>query len=84
MHTGGISDDLSSDEDAEAVAQRILLRRSVEGASSDNSYEDKNRNPLISPNQPVSQVDLVGYLGLQKVHCYWHLTYVSSFLLMTG
>ncbi|XP_059573256.1 protein PHTF1 isoform X1 [Alligator mississippiensis] len=60
MHTGGISDDLSSDEDAEAVAQRILLRRSIEGASSDNSYEDKNRNPLISPNQPVSQVKQAG------------------------
>ncbi|XP_025047739.1 putative homeodomain transcription factor 1 isoform X4 [Alligator sinensis] len=60
MHTGGISDELSSDEDAEAVAQRILLRRSVEGASSDNSYEDKNRNPLISPNQPVSQVKQAG------------------------
>uniref|UniRef100_A0A7M4FBX5 Putative homeodomain transcription factor 1 n=1 Tax=Crocodylus porosus TaxID=8502 RepID=A0A7M4FBX5_CROPO len=55
IHTGGISDELSSDEDAEAVAQRILLRRSVEGASSDNSYEDKNRSPLISPNQPVKQ-----------------------------
>ncbi|XP_019369637.1 PREDICTED: putative homeodomain transcription factor 1 isoform X2 [Gavialis gangeticus] len=60
MHTGGISDELSSDEDAEAVAQRILLRRSVEGASSDNSYEDKNRNPLISPNQPVFQVKQAG------------------------
>ncbi|XP_019402356.1 PREDICTED: putative homeodomain transcription factor 1 isoform X2 [Crocodylus porosus] len=60
IHTGGISDELSSDEDAEAVAQRILLRRSVEGASSDNSYEDKNRSPLISPNQPVFQVKQAG------------------------
>ncbi|KAH1170785.1 hypothetical protein KIL84_006403 [Mauremys mutica] len=56
-HTGGISDELSSEEDAEAMAQRILLRRSVEGASSDNSYEDKNRKPLTSSNQSVSQVN---------------------------
>ncbi|KAM9147744.1 protein PHTF1 [Pangshura tecta] len=55
-HTGGISDELSSEEDAEAMAQRILLRRSIEGASSDNSYEDKNRRPLTSSNQSVSQV----------------------------
>uniref|UniRef100_A0A8C4VNX6 Putative homeodomain transcription factor 1 n=1 Tax=Gopherus evgoodei TaxID=1825980 RepID=A0A8C4VNX6_9SAUR len=54
-HTGGISDELSSEEDAEAMAQRILLRRSVEGASSDNSYEDKNRRPLTSSNQSVIQ-----------------------------
>ncbi|KAM7170015.1 protein PHTF1 isoform 2-T4 [Macrochelys suwanniensis] len=54
--TGGISDELSSEEDAEAMAQRILLRRSVEGASSDNSYEDKNRRPLTTSNQSVSQV----------------------------
>ncbi|XP_067414882.1 protein PHTF1 isoform X3 [Emydura macquarii macquarii] len=52
---GGISDELSSEEDAEAMAQRILLRRSVEGASSDNSYEEKNRKPLISSNQSASQ-----------------------------
>ncbi|CAM5118958.1 unnamed protein product [Natator depressus] len=56
-HTGGISDELSSEEDAEAMAQRILLRRSVEGASSDNSYEDKNRKPLTTSNQSVSQVN---------------------------
>ncbi|XP_038235408.1 protein PHTF1 isoform X1 [Dermochelys coriacea] len=55
--TGGISDELSSEEDAEAMAQRILLRRSVEGASSDNSYEDKNRKPLTTSNQSVSQVN---------------------------
>ncbi|XP_077695176.1 protein PHTF1 isoform X2 [Eretmochelys imbricata] len=54
-HTGGVSDELSSEEDAEAMAQRILLRRSVEGASSDNSYEDKNRKPLTTSNQSVSQ-----------------------------
>nr|XP_042708582.1 protein PHTF1 isoform X1 [Chrysemys picta bellii]XP_042708583.1 protein PHTF1 isoform X1 [Chrysemys picta bellii]XP_042708584.1 protein PHTF1 isoform X1 [Chrysemys picta bellii] len=56
-HMGGISDELSSEEDAEAMAQRILLRRSVEGASSDNSYEDKNRRPLTTSNQSVSQVN---------------------------
>ncbi|XP_027515786.1 putative homeodomain transcription factor 1 isoform X4 [Corapipo altera] len=48
----GISDELSSEED---VAQRVLLRRSMEGASSDNSYEEKKR-PLPSLNQAVSQV----------------------------
>nr|XP_030111678.1 protein PHTF1 isoform X3 [Taeniopygia guttata] len=51
----GASDELSSEEDAEAVAQRILLRPSMEGASSDNSYEEKKR-PLVSLNQAVSQV----------------------------
>nr|XP_048682963.1 protein PHTF1 isoform X3 [Caretta caretta] len=56
-HTGGVSDELSSEEDAEAMAQRILLRRSVEGASSDNSYEDKNRKPLTTSNQSVSEVN---------------------------
>ncbi|XP_009460705.1 PREDICTED: putative homeodomain transcription factor 1 isoform X2 [Nipponia nippon] len=52
---GGVSDELSSEEDAEAMAQRILLRQNVEGASSDNSYEEKKR-PLLSLNQAVSQV----------------------------
>ncbi|KAM6370145.1 protein PHTF1-like isoform 1-T1 [Pluvialis apricaria] len=52
---GGVSDELSSEEDAEAMAQRILLRQNVEGASSDNSYEEKKR-PLVSLNQAVSQV----------------------------
>ncbi|XP_032566286.1 putative homeodomain transcription factor 1 isoform X7 [Chiroxiphia lanceolata] len=52
----GISDELSSEEDAEAVAQRVLLRRSMEGASSDNSYEEKKKRPLPSLNQAVSQV----------------------------
>ncbi|XP_074833996.1 protein PHTF1 isoform X2 [Carettochelys insculpta] len=52
----GLSDDLSSEEDAEAMAQRILLRRSVEGASSDNSYEDGHKRPLNTSNQSVSQV----------------------------
>uniref|UniRef100_A0A8C2YEZ6 Putative homeodomain transcription factor 1 n=1 Tax=Coturnix japonica TaxID=93934 RepID=A0A8C2YEZ6_COTJA len=39
----GASDELSSEEDAEAVAERILLRQHVEGASSDNSYEEKKK-----------------------------------------
>ncbi|KAF2976106.1 hypothetical protein EK904_014677 [Melospiza melodia maxima] len=55
----GVSDELSSEEDAEdaeAAAQRLLLRPSMEGASSDNSYEEKRRRPLVSLNQAVSQV----------------------------
>ncbi|KAM6333242.1 protein PHTF1-like isoform 12-T15 [Alca torda] len=38
------------------MAQRILLRQNVEGASSDNSYEEKRKRPLVSLNQAVSQV----------------------------
>ncbi|XP_014728249.1 PREDICTED: putative homeodomain transcription factor 1 [Sturnus vulgaris] len=52
----GVSDELSSEEDAEATAQRILLHHSMEGASSDNSYEEKRKRPLVSLNQAVSQV----------------------------
>ncbi|XP_063481846.1 protein PHTF1 isoform X3 [Symphalangus syndactylus] len=44
----GVSDDLSSEEDGEARTQMILLRRSVEGASSDNGCEVKNRKPILS------------------------------------
>ncbi|XP_012500038.1 PREDICTED: putative homeodomain transcription factor 1 [Propithecus coquereli] len=48
-HLGnGISDDLSSEEDGEARTQMILLRRSVEGASSDNGCEVKNRKSILS------------------------------------
>ncbi|XP_040608054.1 protein PHTF1 isoform X6 [Mesocricetus auratus] len=48
-HLGnGISDDLSSEEDGEARTQMILLRRSVEGASSDNGCEVKNRKSVLS------------------------------------
>uniref|UniRef100_A0A8C3V8X6 Putative homeodomain transcription factor 1 n=1 Tax=Catharus ustulatus TaxID=91951 RepID=A0A8C3V8X6_CATUS len=43
----GVSDELSSEEDAEATAQRILLHHSMEGASSDNSYEEKRKRPLV-------------------------------------
>ncbi|XP_071073293.1 protein PHTF1 isoform X5 [Dasypus novemcinctus] len=44
----GVSDDLSSEEDGEARTQVILLRRSVEGASSDNGCEVKNRKSALS------------------------------------
>ncbi|XP_052586240.1 protein PHTF1 isoform X2 [Peromyscus californicus insignis] len=44
----GISDDLSSEEDGEARTQMILLRRSVEGASSDNGCEVKTRKSILS------------------------------------
>ncbi|KFU84424.1 Putative homeodomain transcription factor 1, partial [Chaetura pelagica] len=53
---GAVSEELSSEEDTEAMAQRVLLRQNVEGASSDNSYEEKRRRPLVSLNQAVSQV----------------------------
>ncbi|POI27906.1 hypothetical protein CIB84_008344 [Bambusicola thoracicus] len=52
----GVSDELSSEEDAEAVAERLLLRQHVEGASSDNSYEEKKKQHPVSLNQAVSQV----------------------------
>uniref|UniRef100_A0A8C7A4H1 Putative homeodomain transcription factor 1 n=1 Tax=Nothoprocta perdicaria TaxID=30464 RepID=A0A8C7A4H1_NOTPE len=51
ISNGGISDELSSEEDAEAMAQRSLLRQSVDGASSDNSYEDNKKRPVVSLNQ---------------------------------
>ncbi|XP_065750809.1 protein PHTF1 isoform X4 [Phocoena phocoena] len=44
----GISDDLSSEDDGEARTQMMTLRRSVEGASSDNGYEVKNRKSILS------------------------------------
>ncbi|KAK2526528.1 Phtf1 [Columba guinea] len=56
---GAISDELSSEEDAEVTAQRILLRQNVEGASSDNSYEEKKKRPLVSLNYAVPQVKQV-------------------------
>ncbi|XP_066192042.1 protein PHTF1 isoform X3 [Sylvia atricapilla] len=51
----GVSDELSSEEDTGVMAQRILLHHSMEGASSDNSYEEKRKRPLVSLNQAVSQ-----------------------------
>ncbi|KAM8795942.1 protein PHTF1 [Eudromia elegans] len=53
---GGVSDELSSEEDAEAMARRSVLRQSVDGVSSDNSYEDNKKRPVVSLNQAVSQV----------------------------
>ncbi|NXY85217.1 PHTF1 factor, partial [Alcedo cyanopectus] len=51
---GGVSEELSSEE--EALAPGGSLRQAVEGASSDNSYEEKKKRPLVSLNQAVSQV----------------------------
>ncbi|ELK05922.1 Putative homeodomain transcription factor 1 [Pteropus alecto] len=44
----GMSDDLSSEEDGDARTQMMILRRSVEGASSDNGCEVKNRKSILS------------------------------------
>ncbi|XP_007485223.1 protein PHTF1 isoform X1 [Monodelphis domestica] len=52
----GISDELSSEDDCEEQTQMILLRRSVEGASSDNGYEIKNEKPSVSSKHASSQV----------------------------
>ncbi|XP_044528305.1 protein PHTF1 isoform X4 [Gracilinanus agilis] len=52
----GISDELSSEDDCEEQTQMILLRRSVEGASSDNGYEIKNEKSSISSKHATSQV----------------------------
>lgn len=43
-----MSDDLSSEEDGEARTQMMMLRRSVEGASSDNGCEVKNRKSILT------------------------------------
>lgn len=51
----GMSDDLSSEEDGEARTQMMILRRSVEGASSDNGGEVKNRKSVL-PRHLNSQV----------------------------
>lgn len=57
-HVGnGMSDDLSSEEDGEARTQMMMLRRSVEGASSDNGCEVKNRKSIL-PRHMDSQVVL--------------------------
>lgn len=66
----GISDDLSSEEDAEAMAQRILLCQNAEGASSDNSYEEQKR-PLISLNQAVSQVLMLNLSHFPRNFLLW-------------
>ncbi|XP_043860507.1 protein PHTF1 isoform X2 [Dromiciops gliroides] len=52
----GVSDELSSEDDCEEQTQMILLRRSVEGASSDNGYEIKNEKPLSPSKHAGTQV----------------------------
>ncbi|XP_054835829.1 protein PHTF1 isoform X2 [Eublepharis macularius] len=53
----GVSEELSSEEDADAVGQGILLRRSVEGASNVSMNENQNRKSSVaSSNQSASQV----------------------------
>ncbi|XP_034978157.1 protein PHTF1 isoform X2 [Zootoca vivipara] len=54
----GVSDELSSEEDTDAVSQNILLRRSVEGAPSENLSRKPSvtTTPAPSPNQSVSQI----------------------------
>ncbi|XP_048219168.1 protein PHTF1 isoform X2 [Perognathus longimembris pacificus] len=48
----GASDEPSSDEEGEARTQMILLRRSVEGASSDNGDGRSRRSILAGPPSP--------------------------------
>ncbi|KAL8179155.1 UNVERIFIED_CONTAM: putative homeodomain transcription factor 1 [Gekko kuhli] len=50
----GVSDELSSEEDADAMSQKILLRRSVEGASNFSMNENQRRTSSVS--QLASQV----------------------------
>ncbi|XP_077191051.1 protein PHTF1 isoform X2 [Paroedura picta] len=53
----GVSEELSSEEDTDAMGQRILLRRSVEGASSVSLSENQRRtSSAASANHSVSQV----------------------------
>lgn len=54
----GVSDDLSSEEDGEARTQMMILRRSVEGASSDNGCEVRSRKSML-PRHISSQVAFV-------------------------
>ncbi|XP_048354526.1 protein PHTF1 isoform X3 [Sphaerodactylus townsendi] len=48
----GVSDELSSEEDADAIGQRILLRRSVEGASNVSMSENPRRISSIACANP--------------------------------
>ncbi|XP_053249501.1 protein PHTF1 isoform X2 [Podarcis raffonei] len=52
----GVSDELSSEEDTDAVSQNVLLRRSVEGAPSENQSRKPSVTTSASPNQSVSQI----------------------------
>ncbi|XP_005860048.1 PREDICTED: putative homeodomain transcription factor 1 isoform X1 [Myotis brandtii] len=58
----GVSDDLSSEEDGEARTQMMILRRSVEGASSDNGCEVKHRKSML-PRHINSQCSRSGVSG---------------------
>ncbi|XP_023612820.1 putative homeodomain transcription factor 1 isoform X2 [Myotis lucifugus] len=58
----GVSDDLSSEEDGEARTQMMILRRSVEGASSDNGCEVKHRKSML-PRHISSQCSRSGVSG---------------------
>ncbi|XP_074044571.1 protein PHTF1 isoform X5 [Macrotis lagotis] len=56
-HLGnGVSDELSSEDDCEEQTQMILLRRSVEGASSDNGYEIKKEKSSSPSKHAGTQV----------------------------
>lgn len=56
--SSGISEELSSEEDMDAMGQRILSRRSVEGAPSINNSENQSRKPAADTNQSVAQVSV--------------------------
>lgn len=63
-----VSDDLSSEEDGEARTQMMILRRSVEGASSDNGCEVKNRKSIL-PRHINSQVAFISVAASLGVNC---------------
>ena len=56
-----ISDDLSSDDDGEAQTQMMILRRSVEGASSDNGCEIKSRKSILSRHLNTQVIFILVY-----------------------
>lgn len=60
----GISDDLSSEEDGEARTQMMILRRSVEGASSDNGCEVKNRKSILSRHLSSQVIFILVYISI--------------------
>lgn len=60
------------------MAQRILLHQNVEGASSDNSYEEKR--PLVSLNQAVSQVLMLNLCHFPQNFLLWIMSWFSFVL----
>lgn len=60
----GISDDLSSEDDGEARTQMMTLRRSVEGASSDNGCEVKNRKSVLSRHLNTQVIFILAYKSI--------------------